>query len=215
MKYKLALASGLTMAALALTASPVMFAQGNGTNSQSNETTTKTIQERIAEKKAEIQDKLEANEKERIKNKCVAAQGIIKSNHDVLKTRVAIRLQAYQNIITRLNNLVAMLEAKNIDTAELKSQISTLSSKIDTFNTDLEQYKQALVDLRDLDCVNDPEAFKASLEVSRSARATVVADAADIHQYIFETVKPTLKNIREQLAAMEAVTDEQTNTETQ
>lgn len=57
-----------------------------------------------------------------------------------------------------------------------------------------------------MDCAADPDAFKASLEASRTALAKLSPDAKDISTYMTETIKPILKTIREQLEAQKTGT---------
>jgi hypothetical protein len=50
------------------------------------------------------------------------------------------------------------------------------------------------------DCTADPTGFKASLESARTAREQLAKSAADIRAYIQQTIKPTLVEIRAQVA---------------
>lgn len=194
---------------------PAAVAQTDSGNDSSdttqNEETTeaKALRERLEKKKAEFRVNLSLVDKERLKNRCKPAQALIKTESEKVAGRVVVRTRAYAKLVEHLNSLVSKLEAKNVDVAELTSQIATLETKIAKFDTDLDAYKQTLSDLRILDCRADPDAFKAALEAARAARDTLVSDAADIKTYVKDTIKVTLQAIR---AGLEAQENESENT---
>lgn len=191
-----------------LTAMPLAVAEtdpnSNTTDTKKEETTeAKALQERLEKKKAELKINLNQLEKERLKNRCKPAQALVKTEGEKVDGRVVVRTKAYTKLVERLNSLVSKLEAKEVDVTQLKSQIAVLETKIAKFNTDLAAYKQALSDLRTVDCATDPDAFKAALEVARSSRDTLITDATDIKTYVKDTIKVTLQAIRTQLEAQE------------
>jgi hypothetical protein len=81
-----------------------------------------------------------------------------------------------------------------------------LQAKITVFNTDLTTYKQALSDLKLVDCATDPAAFQAALLTARASHDTLVKDSGDIKTYVQGTVKPTLTAIKTTLEASEKTT---------
>jgi chromosome segregation ATPase len=114
---------------------------------------------------------------------------------------VPTRTKDYEALSSNLNTMLEKLNAKNIDTTELKAELTAVQTKITTFSTDLTAYKQALSDAKNADCTTDPAAFKAALQTARTARDKVVKDAADIKAYVINTIKPTLQKIRTQLSS--------------
>ena len=170
-------------------------------------TTTLTAQQkadlakRLADRKTQLKIALTAAELSKYKTKCVGAQATINTLGVRVKGIETSRTQVYGNITDDLTKLSTKLKTKGLGTTTLDGEITTLKTKVTTFTTDLTSYKQDVADLKDMDCVADPTAFKASLDAARTAHDKVAKDAADIRTYLTATVKPTLKDLRTQLAA--------------
>jgi hypothetical protein len=169
------------------------------------------LKARLETKKSELKIKLDENQKQRYKARCSAAQGTVKSLSENINGRVVVRQKAYTKLVEKLESLSFKLDAKAIDVVELNAQIETLKLKIAGFDTDLEAYKLSIADLKDVDCVTDPDAFKAALDASRLARDKLIATSKDIKSYVNDTVKVTIKTLREQLAAQKEANSSTTN----
>lgn len=210
-----ALASVLSLPVIS-TVTVVAHAEDTSTTSSNSSTTTstettttkttteiaedaKSIADRIAQRKAELKAKLTATEKTRLKAKCKASQGTLGTEKGRVKGLETSRSEVYKNLLARLNNLSEKLKAKGVDTTALNNDITALKTKIDTFNTDLAAYKQAVSDIAGMDCASDPDGFKASLEAARTALKKVNDDAAAVRTYLTGTIKPLLQTIRAQL----------------
>jgi cell division protein FtsB len=167
-----------------------------------------TLQQRLNKYKDQAKTRLNAVEKTRIQTKCKASQGVVSRVKGRITGLETSHARVYDNLVSRLTSLSTKLKAKDIDTTTLDAQITELKAKIDTFETDLAKYKEAVSDLAEMDCTADPDAFKASLETARTLRAQVAKDAQAIRAYLSDTIKPTLKAIR---AEVEAKKDENTS----
>lgn len=214
---------GLVVMAAALTAAPVVFAEtsngstGDGGSTQPNTSTNddkdinqplteaqKTeLQTRLTKQKTDLKIKLTDVETKKLKLKCQPAQAVVKNVEARVHDNAPTRTKAYQDITDKLNGIIAKLQSKEIDVTELKAEMTVLQGKITTFNTDLAAAKQAMNDVRNVDCISDPAAFEAALQTARTARDKVVKDASDIKAYITSTIKPSLEKIRGQLEAQE------------
>lgn len=181
------------------------------------------LQERIAKRKTDLKLRIAATEKQRLQARCKNSTGKFNALDGRIKGIETSRAQVYENLVDRLTKLSEKLQERNVDTSELDAEIAQLQEKIATFQTDLATYKQAVADLKDMgaDCAADAEGFKASLETARSALQKVKADAADIKIFVKETIKPTLKEIRQGIVkedgGSESTTEnseEETNEET-
>ncbi len=209
----------------AILASPLLLAGtviahevSNGTHSHSGQVAQATTEEsqemsaedkaallkRLEERKTALKTRLTATEQQRLKSKCKASQGNLSSLKGRIKGIDTSRANVYRELVERLTKLSGKLKENGVDTAQLDSQIDELKTKIETFKTDLAAYKQAVSDLADMDCVQDPTAFKASLETARTAREKVNADAAAIKAYVKDTIKPTLQQLRSTLEKNES-----------
>ena len=183
---------------------PKVAQQQSTTTTQPDNTAAdpvKALQDRINKRKADLKIRLNAAEKVKIQNKCKASQGLVRSVKGRVQGIETSRTQVHSNITDRLTDLSEKLKNKGADTVALDAAITELKNKIETFNTDLAAYKQAVSDLADMDCTTDPDGFKASLQASRTAQETVSKDAKDIRAYVNDTIKPLLKNIRTALEA--------------
>ncbi len=175
----------------------------------------KSVADRIAQRKAALKTKLTTVEKTRLTTKCKASQqGGISTEKGRVKGLETSRSEVYKNLLSRLNDLSEKLKTKGMDTTSLNADIATLKTKIDTFNTDLTAYKQAVSDLAGMDCATDPEGFKASLETARTALKKVNDDAVAVRTYLTATIKPLLQTIRGTLEKAEATAKESTTTPT-
>jgi chromosome segregation ATPase len=212
MKAKLKTIFSVSILALLLTVTPtIVIAQGTDEENQTNTTTTTTgeqteaaeLKARLEKRKAELKTSINAAKQARIKSRCKASQGKLSSISGRIKGLETSRSQVYKNLINRLDNLSDKLAAKGADVATLDEQITQLETLIETFNTDLAAYKQAVADLADMDCVADPTAFQASLDAARTARAKTHESAKAVRSYLTGTIKPTLKDIRAQLEPAE------------
>lgn len=173
----------------------------------------KSIADRIAQRKAALKTKLTTLEKTRVMAKCKASQqGGLNTEKGRVKGLETSRTEVYKNLLNRLTNLSDGLKAKGMDTTSLNADIDTLKTKIDTFNTDLTAYKQAVSDLAGMDCATDPDGFKASLETARTALKKVNDDALAVRTYLTTTIKPLLVTIRGTLEKSEAEAKPSTTT---
>jgi len=185
--------------------------------SPDNETETEIVKpddvdllRRLTDRKTSLKTKLTTAEQTRVKSKCVPSQtGSLKLLSGRIKGIETSRKETHKNLLSRLDKLIEKLKVKNVDTTELEAEIVVLKTKIATFDADLVLYKQAITDLKSMDCVADPVSFKASLETARTLKQTVAKDSETIKSYVTETIKPTLKIIR---TALETAEKLETNT---
>jgi chromosome segregation ATPase len=182
---------------------PAVLAHGDGETQTTSQAAT-TLEARLEKKKTELQVRLDSVQQERIKTRCTAAQAKIKVVSGVASTRSDIRDKAYATLLTKLETLTAKLKAKQIDTSVLETQLTELEGKIDAFKDHLSAYTQALQDLQDMDCAADPDAFQAALQGARTERDTAVDEALEIREYVNNTIKETIKSIRQQLSTAES-----------
>jgi hypothetical protein len=168
--------------------------QGNMSEQQVQE-----LKDRLQKRKDELKLRLSNAQKNRLQSRCQNSQGVLKSVEGRIKGIQTSRIQIYGNLIDRLTSLSSRLRANNVDTTELDQNIEELKEKIEEFNTVLASYIQAVADLAVMQCKDDPEAFKASLNKARELQQELRQRGLEIKTFIQETLKPTLANIREQL----------------
>ena len=202
-KYsRLALIAGATLSLLAGAAGGAVAQEPADqsevmTTTRAQEVRT-TLEERLTRRKEALTERLTTAQTTRLRGRCQAAQVKLAAVSIRANTITTDRLTVYQDIQVKLNALATKLESE-VSTADLEAALVTLAENITAFETATANYKQTLADLGDLDCVADPTAFKASLEVAKTEQATLAQAGTDIRTYVTETVKPALQAIRTSL----------------
>lgn len=234
MKHYLRYIIGAALIASTLIVAPVVWAvENNSTNdnssndnsSSTNLTTnsddnsdnaaTETKSEftsRMDKLKTKFKVKLGETEKRQLKLRCRPAQSVVAKLNTRFGNSVTKRTQAYTELSANLDKLIAKLKAKGVNTTTLEQQKTELDNKISSYKTDLAAYQQSLTDLKNTDCVTDPDAFKAALEAARAAHETLVNDAVGIKTYLLNTIKPSLQSIRKELESQAGTDSSDNNT---
>lgn len=169
---------------------------------------------RVKQLKTAQKTKLTTTEKKKIQDKCQAAQGKMSSVTGKFNGIETSRAQVHKNILERLVTANNKLKEKGVATTQLEAEITALTAKIDTFNADLAAYKQAVTDLKAVDCKTDPEGFKAALTDARADLEKVRTSAKAVQTYLKETVRPLLTELKKQVSTTEG-TSTPTGTGTQ
>lgn len=177
-------------------------------STQTEESRKEALNNRLKQRKELLKTRLSTAQKTRIQNKCKNSQGHLGRLKGKIHGLETSRGQVYDNLLNRLEKFSAKLTDKGLDSTELDANIVTLKEKIETFNTNLANYKQAVADLAEMDCEADPEAFQASLDTARDLRQTLHESGQDIRTFVKETIKQTLKDIRAQISGESTETDE-------
>jgi hypothetical protein len=183
--------------------------QMNGDEPTSNQTTTntattKTREQRIKERKDKVTERLTAAKERQVKLRCKAANGLIKSASRRIGSFEAKRTKVYAGVVSRLEGLSPKLKAAGVDTAAFDEQVATLKTKAEAYEMALAELKTAVEDLGDMDCTSDPAGFMATLEEAHKLRMDVIEKGQDFKNYLKNTVKPTLRTIKQQLEAKKA-----------
>lgn len=197
-------------------------AHGDTPQATSSSPTASTEQKPLTEEqKAQIKSRVEKYKAQagvvnraaeaRLKLRCNVAQTVTKNVRVKALTLRDNRTKAYKNIADKLAHTVTKLKEKQIDTTKLEEQIATLNTKIAAFTTAAEAYKQAIDDMADMECTTDPGGFKAALDQARTAQRTMHTLATEIRTYVSNAIKPTLVQLRAELAKQSTTEGENNN----
>lgn len=167
----------------------------------------KNLEERINARKTELKTNLNTAKQAKIKTKCQASQSLINKLSEKASAAKSSRDEIYNNMTKNATKLSDRLKESGQDTTKLDANIAELNTLIDKFKLDLKDMRQAAQDLTDMDCKTDPSGFYTSLEGLRAKRELVAQDSAAIKDYIKNTLKPTLQEIKNSIG--------QTNQESQ
>lgn len=190
------------------------WAQSNESSEDSDEATTQIMQQargrlseqqlqeleqRLKKRKEAMKLRLSNSDKVRLQNRCQAAQGALSSVQGRIQGIQTSRTQVYGNLTQRLTDLSAKLALNGVDTTELNQAIAELETQVEAFNTALTNYIQAVTDLALMQCADDAEGFKASLEQARQLQQELRQAGLAIKALMQDKIKPLLVEIREQL----------------
>lgn len=204
---------GMAVILPVFTVSPVFAVESTDGSTGSNTSTTQTtqqqkpktgnegltLQQRVQKYQEAAKTRLTNAQKLLVASRCKAAQGKVSSVKGRVTGLETSRTQVYGNLQDRLTKLSEKLKAKTIDTTTYDAQVAELKTMIDTYNTDLAKYREAVTDLSEMECTTNPDGFKAALEAARTARVKVVADGQAIKTYLNGTLKPTIQALHDQV----------------
>ncbi len=162
----------------------------------SAQTTDKELEERLKTYKSALKEELRTTEQQRIKLRCLAVQTNIKTLNVRVESVQTKRATAYDNITSKLNDLITRLDAQAFDVTTLQESTTTLTEKVDAYKSTMTEYAQAVEDLTVIDCAQDPTSFKAALETARTKHRQLVTMVGDIRTFIANTTKPQLQTIK-------------------
>lgn len=154
------------------------------------------LEARIEAKKQAQQNRAGVAKDNIVKAKCKSGQGLINKVSEKASSAKTSRDDIYNNMTKNAVKLSDRLKQSGQDTTKLDANIAELNVLIDKFKMDLKDMRQLALDITEMDCESDPAGFSALLDELRTNREIVAQDSAAIRNYIKETLKPTLQEIR-------------------
>ncbi len=153
-----------------------------------------TIEQRIVQRKAERGIVLNEVDQKRLTDTCVPAQAKLRLiQHDAV-SRLERHSKIYKRIDGRLWLTTGQLKLAIQDTFQLEKQRLALVDKTANFETLVTNYEQVLDDSLVINCKADPAGFKALLDTTRAYYDLLRSQSVDIHDYVVNTIKPTMAN---------------------
>lgn len=152
-----------------------------------------TLEQRVAQRKAERGTALIEKDFKRLLTTCVAAQIKLRVIQKDDVAMFAKRTRVYGAIDSKLWIVTGQLKLANQDTFQLQKQHQDLVGKIGNFQTIATDYRQALDDTVVMNCQADPNGFKALLDTTRIYYTQLHAQSTATQAQILNTIKPTLK----------------------
>lgn len=151
-----------------------------------------TLEQRIAQRKAEQGTALSEKDTQRLTGTCTAAQSKLRLQQSDEVTLLENRAAVYGSIDAQLWITIGQLKLASQDTFQLEKQRQTLADKTADFQARTTDYLQALDDSLLINCKADPGGFKALLDTARLYQDQLRAQSADSRNYIINTVKNSL-----------------------
>ena len=178
---------------------PLLGISSNSSQSTNAQSTDKSLQQRVTNYQKNLDREIRGNEEDKVEQRC----SVVKANLENVSAR-AIAVQkkrnaAYAEISNKLEKLFSRLEAQAFETTKLQTNLDTLYSKMASFSSNTNSYKQALADLNTIDCTKKSSDFIAALEAARRDHKELIILVADIRSHIVNTVKPSLEQVKKQI----------------
>ncbi len=156
--------------------------------------------ERLQNYKDRLAERLTIAEERKIKGACKGAQNVVLRLSENASQVKQIRQNAYSSISDKLERLAVKLEVAGVDTSTLNDAINSMDAEVDIFLATMTDYETILVDLSNLDCESDPQAFKAALSAAKQQRVTLVSSSQGLRNYFNNSIKPILQQIKQELS---------------
>lgn len=146
---------------------------------------------RISELKTKYKINLTSEERERIISRCDIVHGSIDKLSTKVVSSTSKRLDTYETVITTLTSLRVGLATRQVDASNLELLIVDYQNSLKDFSIASTSYQTAIDDALAIDCRQDPENFKASIEGIREGRKK----SADVANEIDELTQSSLKTV--------------------
>lgn len=158
-----------------------------------------TLEQRIAQRKAERKIALADKDQKRLISLCKAAQEASRKIQRETTSIIDKRKTTYRTIDGKLWIINGQLKLAGKDTFNLEKSRAELENKAAGFITTAANYQQALDDLVLMNCQADIVGFKSIIETARLYYSQLQAQSADIRTHIVNIVKPLLADYAAQL----------------
>lgn len=142
-----------------------------------------------------------------IKERAVEAVCTRVTTHvETLKTRLTndenIRLNRHQNVIDRLNTIIARLKANNINSDKLTADVAALTEKKAKWQTEYTLLLSKLDATKQYACGASQGQYVQAVKDARAQRLVMHNANMDFWNYVRNTVRPDIQTIRTQLKAV-------------
>lgn len=158
-----------------------------------------SLEQRVEQRKKERAITLDEKASDRIVDRCVNAQGKIRSIRGTYTGASNNRTNVYKDVDAKLWIIIGSLKLIDKDTFKLEQQRLDLLKQINAFDNSAAQLRQTLDDLAAMNCKADPVGFKALLDTSRLYNAQVRSSFITIRSQIIDHIKPTLSEYADEL----------------
>lgn len=158
-----------------------------------------TLDQRIAQRKAERNVVIAQKDQQRLVGVCVSAQTKIRVLQQKTTPAVADQVKTNQQIDAKLWVMIGKLKIAEKDTFQLEKQRAALADKFNAFQVTGQNYSQVLDDIVAVNCRADLVGFKALLDTARIYRTQLRDQSTDIRNYVNNEIKPALGNFATEL----------------
>jgi len=155
-------------------------------------------QEKRRELKQEREEvKMQLEEKRAAR--CELTEGNVTKQIANFRESQSKHLQTYETLKERLANVIARLEEKGYDVAELQADLIVLEEKLAVLTEKFELFVIQLDEVSTIDCSTANGTFVAAMKEAKDALAEVRAATLDVKNYYVGTIKPDIVDLRNQI----------------
>jgi len=119
---------------------------------------------------------------------------------------------AYRNLKERIVKFIERSAAKGYDVTDLEADVVALEVKIEKLATDYRAYIAVLRGSREATCGESEGVFRGKLMEARRLLAVVHQDVVDIRNYYQTTIRPDIREIKDQVPDMTRIKDKNSTT---
>lgn len=127
---------------------------------------------------------------------CEAIKERVESHMTEFKNSYDQREAVFKRVYQTVLELIARLEANNVDVTQLQTAADNLQAARMQLLTALDGYLTAAENVQNLSCTATPEERKAAFDRLKTARDTYQAAAKEVIEVINTEVKPALQAVR-------------------
>lgn len=169
------------------------IAEGNGSSAIISR------DERLSKVVVDQQIELDDASKSIIQNKCKASQNIIRGIQDRTDALVRKRLNLYSDIQKELQAIKLRMMRQGADASETDLLTGKLQQSLDNFTIQANKHGSALDDIINVDCINNPEQFKAALFMLKIQRAKLLDYSLELKNTMANSQEDVFDQLKKRL----------------
>lgn len=151
-----------------------------------------TLEQRVAQRKAERKVTLDDKTVRRLETRCTNTQGKIRTLKSRYSDTSNNRNKTYRSIDAKMWVIIGSLKLIDKDTFKLEQQRLELAKQVAAFDNSSAQFRQVMDDAAAMNCKADPAGFMALIETARLYNAQIRESFTGIRTYVIDTIKPTI-----------------------
>ena len=174
----------------------IFFVAPNGI-AQEETLTTRTSQQRIADRSARIEAITDAV-RDSVIESCSRVETILTAATQESEEVRNRRERIYSSIQSSLADITLTATDANLDTTNLSKATASLDVQLEAFFADFDVYEAALADAGSLDCTTETDDFYNAVVDARQQRRTLKGLSLEIRTFVQSDIRGVLADLRTQ-----------------
>jgi len=131
--------------------------------------------------------------------RCSRVTTLVDNRTKIFNSNKDRHITRFQGVVSRVQETITKLEAKQLDVTKLKADLQTLNQKIVEFGQSHAKFIQLLEDSKQYVCGASEGQFKTAMEAARAELKKSRALAKETITFIREELKKTVQELRQQI----------------